>query len=444
MDIPNASPLTHEPLAARGVLLSIAEFLHKSVAPQVQGELATRAAECVALLLRMGQEIAPADAVTTALQALNAVPTGPDALRPPIELARLEAAVLAAADIDLELAERRLTEAGTAARHFDAAGFERYLQAQPRGGPGLRITQVRQLAGGRSKITILAQQQGAVDLPADLVVRQDWIGGGVQGTTVVSEYALLKSVFAAGIKVPEPFLIEPSMVLGAPFLVVSRMAGRQQGGYFNPPHSERMVLDLAEQLARLHRLPVAAFVEAGVAPGARTPHQMKAVLDGFRAVQSRYGVPAHCIGLALGWLERNCHRIDGGLEALVHNDIGAHNLLMDGEGLTAILDWELAGIDHPAIDFGYAREWISQIVPWDRFMQRYQAAGGPEIDPLTQDFYTLWSALRVYVLLINARAAIAMGLIRDMEVVHTAIDAIPRMVRRISRELCAVLERYPA
>jgi hypothetical protein len=34
-------------------------------------------------------------------------------------------------------------------------------------------------------------------------------------------------------------------------------------------------------------------------------------------------------------------------------------------------------------------------------------------------------------------------MIRDMQVVYTAADALPRLVRRISRELCAVMQRYP-
>lgn len=433
------SPLSHTPLAARGYLLSMAETLKKSVAPQVQGVASTRVAECVALLQRIAQEISPSDQTLLALESLSA-----ESGLPAPEIARREAAVFSAADADFDAIGSRFDEAPPSPKGFDRIGFERYLQAHALGGSATRVTNVRQLAGGRSKITTLITQEGAVNLPNELVVRQDWAGGGVQGTTVVSEFALLRGVFDAGLLVPKPFLIESSNTLGAPFLLVSRLPGVQEGSYFHPPRSEGMVLDLAGQLARMHRLPVEPFAAAGVKSGARTPEQMMQALDGFRATQRDMGVPSPSISLAIDWLEQQCSRIETSTNALVHNDIGAHNLLIQNGQLAGILDWELAGIDHPALDLGYAREWITKVVSWDRFMARYQAEGGPGIGAAELDFYTMWAAVRIYVLLINARAAIAAGLIRDMEVVYTAADAIPWLVRRICRLLNGVLDRNPS
>lgn len=431
------SPLTHEPAASRGYLLAMAELLKRAIAPQLQGGAALRVDECVLLLQRLAQEISPSEETSAALQDLQATGLAPD------EIVRREAAVLDAADRDFDQAGDRLLEMPPAPKVFDEPGFERYLQEHALGGEATQITQVRQLAGGRSKITTLVQQQGARALPAEIVVRQDWAGGGVQGTTVVSEFGLLQGVFSAGLKVPQPFLIEPSNVLGAPFLVASRLDGTQLGSYFIPPPCPQMARDLAVQMALMHRLPVKPFVSAGVPEGARTPDSMKAALDVFRTTQQRIGVPSPSVAMTIDWLERFRSRVDSSLTSLVHNDIGAHNLLIQENSLSGILDWELAGIDHPAIDLGYAREWINKVVPWEEFLQHYHEAGGPRLSAFDIDFYTLWSGIRLYTLLLNVRSAIASGYIRDMEVVFTAADAIPWLVRRICREFNNVIIRYP-
>jgi aminoglycoside phosphotransferase (APT) family kinase protein len=439
MGIEGLNPRPVHLASARGSLLSMAETLSRSVLPSLDGDIANRVGECVSLMLRMAQESAPADGVRAALDALNeAASIG----RPALEIAELEAAVIREADEELAALGTRIRQTTAAHRHFDGAAFQQFLRAQPRGGRDVRVTHVRQLAGGRSKLTILVQQERAIRLPADLVVRQDWAGGGVQNTTVVSEFGLLQGVHAAGLKVPEPMMVETSAMLGAPFLVLSRMAGRQSGGYFDPPRSVPAVLDLAEQVAALHQLPVAPFIAAGVARGARTVEAMRAELEGFRAVHRDCGVPARSVDIAIDWLVEQAPRIAQDCESLVHNDIGPHNLLLQGDALTAILDWELAAIDHPAVDLGYAREWIGQVLPWNQFMARYRGAGGPQFDDLALDFYTLWASVRVYVLLVRARAAIGMGAIRDMEVVYTAMDAVPRLVRRIALDIGAAVRRY--
>ena len=429
------SPLSFDSKSTRGYLLSMAEALRQSVVPEVRGSALTRANECISLLQRIAQELSPSDQTLLALQSLQEA-----APERAAEIARREAQVLVAADEDFDRIGAMFLEAAPAPKSFDRDGFERYLQAHRLGGGATRVTAVRQLAGGRSKITTLVKQEGASGLPEELVVRQDWAGGGVQGTTVVSEFDLLQAVSAAGLLVPKPFLIESSDVLGAPFLLVARLPGVQLGSYFHPPRSEGMVLDLAGQLARMHQLPLEPFVAAGVKPGCRTVDEMRAALAGFRSAQHKIGVPSPSILLAIDWLEQQCPKIDTGLSALVHNDIGAHNLLVDDDRLSGILDWELAAIDHPALDLGYARDWIGQVMPWQRFMERYREAGGPSFSSLELDFYTLWAAIRIYVLLINARAAIAAGMIRDMEVVYTAADAIPWLVRRINRLLNVVLQ----
>jgi aminoglycoside phosphotransferase (APT) family kinase protein len=351
--------------------------------------------------------------------------------------AALEGAALDQSEAALALAARP-ADTAAASRTFDPARLEQYLRGHALGGEATRVSGSRVLSGGRSKQTILVQLQGAQGLPQTVVVRQDW-SSAVTGTSVVSEYALLKGVFKAGLRVPQPLLLEKSPEpLGGPFLVVTPMPGGAQGDIFAPPRSEALALQLAEQLALLHRLPTAPFSALEVPTEAYAPEQLRAGLQGFRALNGQLGFPSRTIEIALDWLERNIECVKGG-KALLHNDLGFHNFLVDGERLSAILDWELAHIGNPAADLGYIRDWVGQMMPWSRFMEAYRKAGGPGIDKATLDFYTLWCGVRLYCLLLQARAGVAMGMVQDTEITYAVAQFLPKLLHRISRELRAVL-----
>jgi len=231
-------------------------------------------------------------------------------------------------------------------------------------------------------------------------------------------------------KSPEP--------LGGPFLVVTPMPGGAQGDIFAPPRSQALALQLAEQMALLHRLPTEPFAALEVPTEAYTPQQLRAGLEGFRGINAKLGFPSRTIEIALDWLARHIDQVKGP-KAVLHNDLGFHNFLVDGEHLSAILDWELAHIGNPAADLGYVRDWVGQMTSWSRFMEAYHAAGGPEVDAATLDFYTLWCGVRLYCLLLQARAGVAMGMVQDTEITYAVAQFLPKLLHRISRELRAVL-----
>jgi aminoglycoside phosphotransferase (APT) family kinase protein len=202
--------------------------------------------------------------------------------------------------------------------------------------------------------------------------------------------------------------------------------------------SEPLALDLADQLARLHTLPVADFVALEVPVEAYSKAQLRTGLEGFKALQAKLGLPLQTIELAIQWLEQKVEHVDGA-QALLHNDLGCHNFLIEGESLTAVLDWELAHIGNPAADLGYIRSWVSMMTDWETFMARYRASGGPAISEATLDFYTIWCGVRLYCLLLQARAGVAMGMVRDTEITYASAHFLPQLVQRISGELRAII-----
>ncbi len=292
--------------------------------------------------------------------------------------------------------------AGTAAggRSFDPERFQTFLRQHQLGGAATRVTGSRQLAGGHFKQTIMVSLEGASGLPTTVVVRQDW-SSAVTGTSVVAEYALLRRVFDAGLRVPQPLLLEKSPEAWAtPSWSSRRCRAGRKGDIFNPPRSERLALQVATFPAGA-AAPASArgIFRAGSADRGHIRRRSCAEgLQGFRALNGKLGVPCRTIEIAMDWLERNIERVKGG-KTMLHNDLGCRNFLIEGEERprSSTGSWPISA--GPAADLGYVRDWIGQMTPWPRFMEAYRAAGGPAVDQATLDFYTLWCGVSCTALL---------------------------------------------
>src|SRR3546814_9297603 len=65
--------------------------------------------------------------------------------------------------------------------------------------------------------------------------------------------------------------------------------------------------------------------------------------------------------------------------SLLHGDVGFHNILFDEDRITALLDWELTFLGHPAKDLAQLHNMVVAHLPWDRFMGWYRSAGGEAV-----------------------------------------------------------------
>ena len=65
-----------------------------------------------------------------------------------------------------------------------------------------------------------------------------------------------------------------------------------------------------------------------------------------------------------------------GTVAAVHGDVGPYNPLIEGDHLTAVLDWEFLHLGDPAVDLGLVRVYAEEFMQWEEFMRLYRAAGG--------------------------------------------------------------------
>src|SRR3546814_2130468 len=80
-------------------------------------------------------------------------------------------------------------------------------------------------------------------------------------------------------------------------------------------------------------------------------------LEQFRTVLDTLGEPHPAFELGFRWLEAN--RPATTTVGVVHGDFRLGNLLVDQEGLRAVLDWELTHLGDPLEDLGWfcVRAW---------------------------------------------------------------------------------------
>ena len=409
-------PATNDRTLSR-YLLSAAHTIRQQIAAGLGDDAVARLGETAAVIARVAQQIDGRDG-----QA---------------EDARGEFEAILTAEAELAA----LTDAGedghfpAGARSVDRDRSQSYLRAHPLGGPHTHVSAARLLAGGRCKITALIEQTGAVALPSSLILRQDWDGGATD-TTVAGEFALLERLYMHGVRVPRPLLVETDpQALGSPFIMVERIPGRVEGGLYNPPRSVPLMLQLAEQLGRIHAMPLTE-VEPLLGTVREDAGARAVELKSFADGHMRFGLLSKIVDAAIAWLAAN-EDLAGDTLSLVHNDFGFHNVLVDGDRLTAILDWELAKIAHPASDLGYIKHFVDKVMPWDEFIAHYVASGGFRIPEETIRYHAVWNAVRLYGLIMVARHNLEIGRVNDMEITYACADNVMLLIAFLGREIFA-------
>lgn len=255
----------------------------------------------------------------------------------------------------------------------------KYLRRRFPASPDIAATTVVPIPGGRSKKTFFISLNPGRDLPSTLVMRQDY-SLRYEGTKVRDEYTPLLRLSERGLAVPRPVLLEAQeSELGPPFLLVERLPGGPPGSYLFGIHTPcpGAFLELAGVLASLHRVDPA---ELGLAPpAAGAADSLRHLIETYQKQWRDNATRASpIIDYAYAWALEECAKDEGSL-AVVHGDAGPYNLLVDGDRLSALLDWEFVHVGDPAVDLGIARVYAEEFMSWDAFMQQYATAGGANV-----------------------------------------------------------------
>ena len=331
---------------------------------------------------------------------------------------------------------------------IDAAQLTAYLREAVAGAEHLSVTELTLIAGGRSKETLLARAERTGPLPGEFVVRKDR-PVSVVNSRAADEYELLRVVADAGVPAPRPLHCEPDPDrLGGSFLLVTRAAGAKGGEYFPeialPARGGRRIgLQLAQALARLHAIPLAALagthIETAGDPGAL----LLGEIDGIRRQLADAGAePTIGIELAHGWL-RDCADSAVTELGLRHNDVGLHNLVIDGARLTALVDWELADIGSPAGDIAKCRQCIDAMMDWQEFVEAYLAAGGKPsaCAPETVAYHEVLGYMRGAMRSRMGDALFRSGRKRDLLTANSGYDSQLRTARLLDNALARAMAK---
>jgi aminoglycoside phosphotransferase (APT) family kinase protein len=214
------------------------------------------------------------------------------------------------------------------------------------------------------------------------------------------EAALVSAAHTAGVKAPAVVaVLDDADGLGSGY-VMRRVSGEVNPAAIlaNPPPA--LLSDLARELAAIHALPASAI------PATIPLLDTAAALAQLTARFADYGGDRPVIALAIKWcLDHVPPPADP--PVLVHGDFRMGNLLVDADGLSAVLDWELAhrGDIHEDLAYGCMTVWrfgrpdlpAFGLGSLNDYFAAYAAAGGAPVDPARFHFWliyrTLWWAL---------------------------------------------------
>jgi aminoglycoside phosphotransferase (APT) family kinase protein len=204
-------------------------------------------------------------------------------------------------------------------------------------GSEVTIDGLTRLTGGASRETWSFEADSR-----KLVLRRDPPGMDRPGG-MAREAAAIAA--AARMTVPVPRLVDAG-VLETPYLITEYVAGEtiarkllREDRY--AAARTTMAAELGRTLARIHAIP------PDTVPGLESHEPLARLRTDYDDV----GEPLPTIEIALRWLAGN--QPDPVPETVVHGDFRTGNLIIDPDGLRAVLDWELVHRGDPREDLGW-------------------------------------------------------------------------------------------
>jgi aminoglycoside phosphotransferase (APT) family kinase protein len=233
---------------------------------------------------------------------------------------------------------------------FDPARLDAFLRHAV---PGVRgELQLERIGGGQSNPTFFVSYPNR-----RLVLRTKPAGVTLPSAHAVDrEYRVMKALAASDVPVPRMVLFHADTdVIGTPFYLMERVEGRVFADAalpgVTPAQRHEIYLAMADVMARLHRVDVAAV---GLSDYGRPGNYFERQLArwGRQWALSRTRANPELDEL-LAWLA--AHVPPDEESAVVHGDFRLGNLMFHPQEprVVAVLDWELSTLGHPLADVAY-------------------------------------------------------------------------------------------
>jgi aminoglycoside phosphotransferase (APT) family kinase protein len=303
-------------------------------------------------------------------------------------------------------------------------------------GRDVEISEPVLLAGGASK------EAWAVDADGErLIVRRAAATVMHHHTlTLEQEYAVIEAAYEAGVKAPKPYGYLSDLA-GREAFVMARLDGDTIGRRIVRKDEladarERLPVQLAEELAKIHSI-----------PASRLPFLPEASIGRMVAELDDVGEPHPAIELGLWWLREN--RPPARDAVVNHGDYRIGNVVVDADGLVGVLDWEFVHLDDPVRDmaFGMVRAWrfgaveqrLGGVGDVEPFVQRYNELTGLEVRPEELDYWELAGNVAWAIGCLTQAQRHLSGLDRSVE-----LATLGRLGAEVEYEICNLLEKLGA
>jgi aminoglycoside phosphotransferase (APT) family kinase protein len=289
--------------------------------------------------------------------------------------------------------------------------IEGFLRAQLPAAQDVAVTGLDRATPSLSRENWLFDAQWLEDgrrVSRELILRREPVVQSIESNDE-REFRLIQALHdRAPFPVPEALWLDLSGDwLERPFIVMERMRGVSERTLIadeSKPLELRVALarEFARVAGQLHALDWrAAGLEFLQPPrdGGEAAERAIAYWTGGLLADPE---PSPMLALVVGWLRRN--RPQDGPLALVHGDLRPANLLVEGERLTALLDWETAIVSDPAEDIGwitipsnYRREhFVAGHYEIEEFRGDYEAAGGTWPDGERLRFWQVLGVVKLW------------------------------------------------
>jgi aminoglycoside phosphotransferase (APT) family kinase protein len=249
---------------------------------------------------------------------------------------------------------------------------------------GARVDDLTRLSGGASRETWSFTADGR-----PLILRRDPPGRPGMPGSMRREADAMRACQRAGLRAPEVIMDDDGTLLGTAGLVMDRVPGETLARRIlrdDEYATARQVLvgQLGEFLAGFHE------IDAAEVPGAEETDELTRYWTSYEAVPDR----SPTFEKAYEWLQAN--RPERTATTLVHGDLRMGNVIVDGDGLAAVIDWELVHLGDPVEDLAWlcVKAWrfgepleVGGVGTVDQLIGAYEAAGGRTVD---RDVFQWW------------------------------------------------------
>lgn len=261
------------------------------------------------------------------------------------------------------------------------------------------VSQLRRLTGGASLETWSFDLHRGSDVEELILRRRPPDQPALMNSvSLATEAAAITQAAKAGVPVAAVrHVLDPADGLGEGF-VSARVAGTalptqilRDQRYANV--REGLAQEFGRALARIHGIPPALIPGLAVLTAAE---QIESIERSYRSRSMRSPV----FELAFRWLKQRMRDVAHPSPCMVHGDFRMGNVMVDEQGIAAVLDWELVHLGDPAEDLGWVtvNSWrfgnidreVGGVGTVAALIEGYRSEGGAPIDT---DRILFWRAL---------------------------------------------------